>query len=262
MAARVTTRRLRLVTALGLVGLAACTDLPSEPRALELLAGGRTWVAIQAPPELPTASTWVPFLAHGGPQARAVAVQVKQLEREAARAREADQFERAGVLRQEASRLAAASLEASPGPQAVNTALWALDHWLGNLHDAGLDELPVLAPAVDSVRTSRATAVAALQAGDTLRGVRALVEGAESIRSAGPEELARRALRRAESGLPRGDALPRARRLVRGARQALRTRDALLAFQRAIYALQLEAGAGTPTAEPPGDCAGEGCDRL
>jgi hypothetical protein len=252
-------RRLRLLSAAALALLAGCTDLPSEPRALELLAGGRTWVAITPPAELPTAATWVPFLAHASPAARTAAARVRELEREADRARAADQFERARALQQEASRLAAASLETSPGPQAVHAALWALDHWLDNLHDGGLDGMPILAPTVDSVRTARATALASLEAGDTLAGVRALVEGAERIRDASPEEIARRALRRAERGLVRGDSAGRSQHLVRGARQALRSGDALLAFQRAVYAIQLEEGAGTTPAAPAVECYAEGC---
>jgi len=256
----------RLLASAALVALlAACKDAPTAPQALQVIAAGRDWIAIAAPTDLPTTSTWVPFLLKRGDAGRAVVGQVKALERQAERSRKEGEFALAGALRREASELAVSSLDAAPSADVVLESAGGLDRWLQSVDAVGLGRSQLVAATVDSVRAGRAAAREALAAGDTLAAVRHIVAASEQIRLWSPPEIAWRALQRAEAAvaaMPDGGAdRVRARRLVQGSRLELRTGDPLRALERALYALQLAGGAQMNglAADVPGACGERGC---
>jgi hypothetical protein len=258
-------RRGRTVACAALLALVAgCTDAPTSPQAFQLLAGGKDWIAIAAPTDLPTAATWAPFLLQQGDSGHALVERVRALEHQADRARLDGEFARAGDLRREASSLAVNSLTAVPPASVVLESAWALDRWLRRVDAVGVSEPHVVA-AIDSVRAGRDAADGSLESGDTIAAVKQLMAASEQIRRWSPAEIAWRALQRAEVGVAAmpesGTAYNRARHLAQSAREELRSGDPLRALERALYAIQLAGGAqlSSAPADEPGDCGERGC---
>lgn len=255
-------RRLLLLAAL--LALGGCEDAPTAPGMLGQAAGGREWVAVSAPAELPTAATWLPFLETGDEQGRRLLARVRAGEREADRAWAAGEFARASQLRRNAGRLAASGVSTAPA-EVVEASRRVVEGWLLQVEPLSVTQSPPLAAAIASIRASQSVADTALALGDTAAAVRELMAAAEGIRQWSPREIAWRALMGAEQGLNAAHLTEhdqaRVRHLVRGARRELISGDPLRALRRALYALQLEQGngLGEVLAAPTRDCARESC---
>jgi hypothetical protein len=244
--------------------LAGCKDAPTGPDALRLAAGGREWLAISAPTDLPTSGTWTPFLMRQGEGGKELVGVVRSMEKAAEREQLDGHFARATSLRREAASLAVSSLRTPPSADVLLESAGAVDRWIGRVEEVGLEKVLVGA-TVDSVRARRTAAASALEAGDTLGAVRELMAASERIRRWSPFEIAARALARAESGVAameeKGPARNRARHLAMSARQELRRGDPLRALERALYAIQISGGAemDAALADPPARCEKDGC---
>lgn len=244
--------------------LAACVDAPTAPQALQLAAGGREWLAIAAPKDLPTADTWIPFLMRQDAAGREAADRVRRMEEQAEQSQLEGEFAQASSLRRAAADLAVSSLSAAPSADVVLEATGSVDRWLERVDTAGLARV-IVAATVQSVRAGRVAAAASLQAGDTIQAIRQIAGVSEEIRRWSPSEIAWRALQRAELGVlamrENGTAKSRANHLARSAREELRTGDPLRALERSLYAIQVAYGAqlaGT-LADRPQQCDGAGC---
>lgn len=233
---------LPLVACLGL--LAACDEGPTGPGAQAQPAGGRMWVAVALPRDLPDARTWLPFLSAGKGTSSAGLRQVQALRESGKRLRKQGNLEGALRAEEEASRVAASSLKKAPDHATVSGAMEALDAWIGRAEEAYQHHpLQEIGDGLTAVRMERETAARALARGDTLAAVVHLAGAAAEAREQSPAAVALRVFARAEEvvkagKLPREDA-GRADRLLRYAREAVLTGDPDRAFRRAVYALQL-----------------------
>lgn len=240
--------------ALTLFALGACTDLPSSPTALRILADGRQWVAVAPPERLPDVAMWLPYVS-GAAEGGGAAAEVGALQAAAERARREGNPGRAADLRGRALATAVRSLSRSPEPAVFESALGALDQWTARARSTAVAEADALASAVSAVETGRARAAAALTAGDSTAAVAYLGGASEIVREWSPAEVALRVLARAEEAMvssTRGAASrERVRHLARSARQELVDGDPVRALRRALYALQLAAGGGLPDSASP-----------
>ncbi|MBV9774016.1 MAG: hypothetical protein JO040_08710 [Gemmatimonadetes bacterium] len=230
------------VACLGL--LAACDEGPTGPGSQAQPAGGRMWVAVALPRDLPDDRTWLPFLSAGKGTPSPALQRVQALQETAKKLRKRGDLEGSLRKEEEASRVAAASLTAPPPRAAVADALASLDRWTGRAEEAyERHPLQELSDGLGAVRQERDAAAAALTRGDTLAAVGHLAQAAAEARQHSPAAVALRVFARAEevvkSGrLPKEEAA-RADRLLRYARDAVLTGDPDRAFRRAVYALQL-----------------------
>lgn len=244
-----------LLCASALALLAGCKDAPTGPEALRLAAGGREWLAISAPADLPTSATWMPYLMKQGAAGRELGGMVRGMEKEAEREQLEGHFARATSIRREAESLAVSALRTPPSPDVLLESAGAVDRWLQRVEAVGL-EVALVSATVDSVRARRAAATQALEAGDSLGAVRELMAASSQIRRWSPFEIAARALDRAEVGVEamkeKSPARARARHLAMSSRQELRRGDPLRALERALYAIQISGGAeiDAPTETP------------
>lgn len=241
-------RRRLAPAALLLAGLAACSDAPTMPPALQQLAGGEEWVAMRAPADLPRVETWMPYLDRSTAPGQQAAARVRELTRLADAARRQGQVERTGELVREAERVAVLALSRAPDERVLRRALGALDAWGQRVRDqVDTERAPQLARAADEVARARVAASAALTRGDTTGAVLHISAAAEQIRAYTPAEVALRVLARAEerlrTGAVQGPRVERALHLLDSARQELIGGDPGRALQRALYALQLAEGA-------------------
>lgn len=236
-----------------LAATAACEDSPTAPGVYAHPADGRLWTAVAVPEGTPDLGTWLGLLRSQRPAHDPVVERVRTLRVDAEQRYRAGEFEHAQALTEEATALAARSLNAAPPLPVLLGALAALDTWVGRA-GAALEtaELPELAARVAEVRSLRRAADAALQAGDTAGAVVHLVAAAAEIRDQAPAAVVARALAQAEErihaeGVESPDAT-RVLRLLRHAREALAQGDNARALRRALYALQLAEQSGVLTA--------------
>ena len=234
--------------AIAFLALSACTDLPTGSESFQLEADGTLWTAIQPPPNLPTAVSWLTFSTEqsGGP----LGAEVEALEAEAMRAGALGDTEREERLREEAARLAIDGMETQPGPGVFLTGMASLESWERNVGEqqAVIAGVPELAEALAAVERERTAAGESLRAGDRAAAALHLTRAADRVRAWGPQQVVLRALTRVEEQLAQSERSPvqmeRTRHLLQSAREELIVGDPLRAVQRALYALQLAGGNG------------------
>ncbi len=227
------------------LALAACRDDLTGPVTHAQSAGGRLWVAVTPPRDLPDAGTWLPFLsAVKGGKDGAAALRVKALRDEARRLRRGGDPEGSVRAEEQAAQAAAGSLAVVPDRLTMTAALEAVDDWTREAEEAdATGAVPELKAALEEVRSARAGAAGALARGDTLEAVGHLSRASAAARRQAPDAVALRVFARVEAAvreraLPPSDA-KRAARLLGWARDAVLTGDPERAFRRAVYALQL-----------------------
>ncbi|HEX9939921.1 MAG TPA: hypothetical protein VGB15_22495 [Longimicrobium sp.] len=220
------------------LALAACGDGPTLPTSFAREAGGRTWVAVAEPAGMPDARTWLPYLAPADAQ------RIRAMVHDAARVRRGGELE-TGLEQEARARLGAArALAHDPPAPRVMGALAAVREWETRAADrlrAG--SYPGLDSAVTAVAALRAQAEAALDRGEPRAAALLLAEAGEAARDHSPMRVALRLLQRSEQRIdsdpePTPD-MRRARRLLRGAREAMATGDQMRAMKRAWYAQQI-----------------------
>lgn len=230
-----------------LVLLAACEDSPTAPDIIRMAANGSLWAAVAVPAGTPEAATWLPFLSPSSDSASDRAA-VSELLRSARAHRNSGEIAAALEAAAEASRRAAAAVAVSPPPPVLIGALGALDRWADRTaREFGESGLPWGPHAVEDVRARAAAARTALARGDTFAAVVSLDEGAAVLRMHAPEAVAVRVLDEADQLLADAELPPttrrRAARLLHNARAGLAAGDGGKALHRALYVLQLAAGA-------------------
>ncbi|HEU4560997.1 MAG TPA: hypothetical protein VFS20_24305 [Longimicrobium sp.] len=227
-----------LVACLAAAFFAACGDAPTLPTSFAQEAGGRTWVAVTEPAGMPDARTWLPYLA---PQD---ARRIRAVMADAGKTRRNGQLE-AGLEQEAQARVDAARALAHDPPAArVMGALASLREWetrAAARQRAG--SYPGLDSVVTSVAARRTEAEAALERGELRTAAVLLAEAGEVARTYSPVRVALRLLQRAEQRVdtdpnPTPD-MRRARRMLRGAREAMATGDQMRAMKRAWYAQQI-----------------------
>jgi hypothetical protein len=218
--------------------LGGCLDAPTGPGALQQIAGGEAWIAIEEPRALPSLQTWRGYAA---PEAR------EEMDALAAAARDARRrgsLDRAAELERAAIGVALGSLERTPATRVIDDAIGAIDAWLARVGGSVDTRVyPEVAVSLRRVAVSRQIAHRALAAGDTSAALAELAMAAEAIRSHAPTQVALRVLERSEARLRErdlsGSSMRRALHLVRSAREELTSGDPERALRRALYALQL-----------------------
>jgi hypothetical protein len=240
-----------LVTPLALCAPAACGDAPTLPDSFAQQAGGRTWVAVSEPAGLPDARTWLRW------DGQETVRHVRELQRQADAARDAQGLEAAMRLESQARLLSATLLTADPPARALRGALGSVREWERRAAER-LSEgrYPGLDSTVALVRGERAAAEAALARGDARGAALHLASASESARFYSPLAVGLRLVASAEQRIDADPApsanLQRARLLLRLSREALATGDETRAMKRAWYALQL---IDADAARSPGDSA-------
>lgn len=240
-----------------------CRDAPTVPASLQQLAGGEEWVAMPAPPGLPTLESWLPYVERSTPEGRAAHARIRALAGQAELARADGRLEEASLLERESQRMAVLALARYPEPRVLQEALFAVDFWADRVEsEVALDEAPEMADALDEVRDSHGRAALLLERGDTTSAVLHLSEASERIRAFTPTSVALRVLARVEERLrarpTRDSGVRRALHLLASSRQELLTGDPRRALRRALYALQLAHG-NEVAAAPDESCVGPGC---
>jgi hypothetical protein len=221
-----------------LMMLGGCLDAPTGPGALQQIAGGEAWIAIEEPRALPSLETWRAYVSA---EARE---EVDALAAASRDARRRGSLKRAAELERAATGVALRSLERTPNARVIGEVNGALDRWLarvGGSVDMGV--YPEVAVSLRRVAASREIAGHALAAGDTAAALTQFAIAAEAIRSHAPTQVALRVLERSEARLRErqtsGTSMRRALHLVRSAREELTAGDPERALRRALYALQL-----------------------
>lgn len=246
--------------------LAACQDAPTVPLALERMAGGREWVAVEAPRDLPSSGTWSAYLDRSTRAGAIAAEEVETLRAEARAAMIGGDAARAEAIEGEAVRVALQSLRRTPDASAVRAAVVSLERWMDRARDTDAARRTEIGAAIAVVRSAHGAADRLLTAGDTLGALLRVADAAAEIRGHAPDAVALRVLARAESELETiaVDSLThrRAVHLLRAAREAIVDGDPMRSLQRALYALQLAHGRGLavdtirlPKSCPPAACA-------
>lgn len=229
--------------------LGGCLDAPTGPGALQQIAGGEAWIAIEEPRALPSLDTWRGYVA---PEARE---EVDALAAASRDARRRGSLDRAAELERAATGVALGSLERTPGTRVIGDAFDAIDRWIDRVAGSVDTRVyPDVAVSLARVAAAREIADQALAGGDTAVALAQLATAAEAIRSHAPTQVALRVLERSEARLRArdlsGSSMRRALHLVRSAREELTSGDPERALRRALYALQLTENAQVgPTSE-------------
>lgn len=234
-----------LLTVVLVAGTAACADAPTSPEALEWLVGGERWVAVQPPPELPTAGSW---LAYGpdGEAGKRLARRVALLEARSRSALIEGELDIARAARRAATAAVLEELAGTPRPLELRFAIGALERWerQAAAHPA-LEHAPALQETRANVRAAAQRATLSLEQGRAQNAVREIATAADEIRAWSPVDVAvrmlglaeQRALRRA--GDVEGSRVPH---LITSARRELVSGDPVRALALAVYALQVAEG--------------------